>query len=76
MAVAMQLPFAQQQGQPPMMAHIGNVKYQLDRDSAIKFFQSGLEAAEALPPTSRLAVATDLKAAENAAEQIGQFRGD
>lgn len=74
LAIAMQLPFAQQQGAPPMMAHIGNVKYQLDRDSAVKFFQSGLEAAEGLPAASNLAIATDLSAVENVADQIGRFR--
>jgi len=74
LAVAMQLPFAQQQGAPPMMAHIGNIKYQLDRDSAIKFFRSGLEAAEKSPAASNLAIATDLSAVENAAEQMNRFR--
>lgn len=74
LAIAMQLPFGQQ-NTGPMMAHIGNVKYTLDRDSAIQFFKGGLEAAEKLPPVSKLDIATDLSAVENAAEQMNSFRG-
>lgn len=47
---------------------LGNVKFTMGRDDAIKFFQTGLEQAEALPPQSQLTVATDL----NLAEQMGR----
>lgn len=75
LTIAQQLPFGEA-GQPPIMAHLGDVTYSLGRDTAIEFFKKGLEAAEALPPESKLQLATDVAAAEAAAEKVNQFRAD
>lgn len=74
LAIAQQLPFGQPGG-PPVMAHIGNVKYVLDRDTAIKFFEKGLEAAQKLPAPSKLAVATDMGEVAKAAEGLEGLKG-
>lgn len=74
LTIAQQLPFGEP-GQPPIMAHLGDITYTLGRDTAVEFFRKGLEAAEALPPESKLQIATDVKAAESAAEKIEAFRG-
>lgn len=76
LAVALPLPFQQGPGQPPVMAHLGNVKFSMDKESAEKFFQSGLEAAEQLPATSNLAVVSDLGAAERMGDDLSAMRGN
>ncbi len=73
LALGMQLPFSQGGG-TPMMAHVGTVKYALDRDTAIKFFEKGLEAAKDLPAPSKLAVATDMSAVAETAEGLEGLR--
>lgn len=70
LVVTVPLPFAQGPGQPPLQTQLGTIVYGLDRDTAIKFFKQGLEAAEKLPKTSDLEVATDLSAAEAAAQRL------
>lgn len=75
LSVAQMLPFAQA-GQAPVMAHIGDVRYNLDRDTAIKFFQQGLEQAEKLPAPSKLTVATDLSAVEAVGQEMNRMRGN
>ena len=67
------LPFGEP-GQPPIMAHLGDVVYSLGRDTAIEFFKKGLEAAEMLPPESKLVPATDLKAATATADLAQQLK--
>lgn len=53
---------------------LGQVKFTLHRDQAIDFFKTGLEQAEALPPQSKLAIATDLNAAEQMAQDVQSMR--
>jgi hypothetical protein len=53
---------------------LGNLKYTMGRDDAIRFFKTGLEQAEALPPQSKLAVATDLSQAEQMGRQFEDMR--
>ena len=71
LAVALQLPFGQPGG-APMMAHLGNVKYILSRDTAVEFFEKGLEAAQGLPAPSKLTVAqeSDMEGIAKAVEGI------
>lgn len=75
LAIGQTLPFAQQQGAPPMMALLGSIKFTMNKESALKFFRSGLEAAEKLPETSKLAISTDIHAAEEAANAVNAMRG-
>lgn len=64
-------------GQDGQMAAIplGNLKFTLGRDQAVDFFKTGLEQAEALPPVSKLTVASDLTAAEQMGRDINSMRG-
>lgn len=75
LAIGQQLPFAQQPGAPPMMAMLGAIKFSMNKESAMKFFTAGLEAAEKLPEVSKLEVATDLKAAEAQGAALDVMRG-
>lgn len=65
-----------QQGGQMAAIPLGNVKFSLGRDQAVDFFKTGLEQAEALPPVSKLTVASDLSAAEAFSRDIDQMRGD
>lgn len=53
---------------------LGNLKFTMGRDDAIKFFQTGLDQAESLPPQSNLTVATDLTQAEQMARHFSDMR--
>ena len=55
---------------------LGNVKFTMGRDDAVKFFQTGLEQAEALPPQSQLTVATDLNQAERMGREFDAMRSN
>jgi hypothetical protein len=69
------LPFSPGPGQPPVVAPLGQLTYRLAKDMAVEFFKKGIEAAEDLPEPSKLAVATDLASAEQAAQQLDRLRG-
>lgn len=73
--VVQPLPLAQGPGQPPVLAHFGTIKFHLGRDQAVEFFKLGLETAEKLPQESQLEIATDLSAAEQAAEALKRMQG-
>lgn len=73
LTVVQGLPF-QQPGKPPVVVPLGNVKFSIARDQAIQFFKTGLEQAEALPPESRLTVASDLSDAEVMSQGLDGIR--
>lgn len=53
---------------------LGDLKFGMGRDDAVRFFQTGLEQAEELPPESKIAVATDLRQAEQMGQDFDAFR--
>lgn len=55
---------------------LGNLKFTLGRDDAVKFFQTGLEQAEELPPQSKLTVATDINQASQMGRDFEAMRGN
>lgn len=73
LTVVQPLPIAQGPGQP-LIVPLGNLKFPIGRDQAVEFFKKGLEAAEGLPPESKLEIASDLTAAEQAAQQMQAMR--
>lgn len=74
--IGMALPFAGPDGQPIHVAS-GNHRYKFQRDEAIKFFESGLEAAKKLPEErkSDIVLANDLGAVNQAAQAIRKVTG-
>ena len=71
-----QLPFAQGPGQPPIVAPLGKVRYALEREAAIEFFERGLEEAKKLPAKSNIEVAHSLDGVEKAAERLQKLSGN
>lgn len=55
---------------------LGNLKFAMGRDDAMRFFQAGLEQAEALPPQSQLTVARDITQAEQMSRDFDAMRGN
>jgi hypothetical protein len=53
---------------------LGDLKFGLGRDDAIKFAETMKEQAELLPPESKIAVATDLRQAEQMGQDFEAFR--
>lgn len=53
---------------------LGDVKFGMGRDDAMTFFKAGLEHAENLPAESKIAVATDLRQAEQMGADFERFR--
>lgn len=62
-----------QEGQM-MAVPLGDLKFGLGREDAIRFFKTGLEHAESLPPESRLTVASDIRQAEKMGADIDAIR--
>lgn len=62
-------------GNQAVAAHIGTLRFGLDRDSAIKFFTEGLQQAEDLPPPSKLEVAASLEGVDKAVDRLGKLTG-
>jgi hypothetical protein len=75
LGVVQPLPFSEGPGAPPVMAHIADVKYRLDPEMAVEFFEKGLAAAKTLPKSSGLEVATNLSAVEEAAKRLEKLKG-
>lgn len=64
-----------QQGQMAAVP-FGSYNFNLGREDAIRFFKTGLEQAEQLPPESKIAVATDLRQAEQMGADFEALRGN
>lgn len=71
--VGQQLPFSQGPGQPPVTADLGMLRFTLDREVAIEFFEKGLEAAKTLPVKPNIDIATNLEGVEEAAKQMADL---
>ncbi len=71
--VGQQLPFSQGPGQPAVTAELGTMRFALERDMALEFFEKGLEAARTLPVKSSLDIATSLDGVEEAAKQMADL---
>lgn len=75
--IAVELPFRGPDGQAPA-APFGVVRMQLDKQTAVDYFRSALEAAEKLPdakPSIQIAPAAALNEVEAAAERLNKLKG-
>lgn len=54
---------------------LGDLKFGMGREDAVRFFKTGLEQAEALPPESKLSVAADMRQAEQMGKDFDSLRG-
>lgn len=71
--VGQQLPFSQGPGQPGVTAELGTMRFALERDMAIEFFEKGLEAAQSLPAKPNIDIATSLDGIDEAAKQMADL---
>lgn len=72
--LGMALPFSED-GTRPMIAPVGKVTFPITKDAAKQFGGKLTELAEQLT-TSNIEIATDLKAAEAAAQALEGFKGN
>lgn len=73
--IGQQLPFSAGDGQPPVVAELGTIRFGLNQDTAVEFFEQGLEAAKKLPVKPKLDIATNLDGVEEAAKKISAITG-
>lgn len=69
------LPFSQGPGAPPVIAEFGTLRFALDRDTAIEFFEKGLEEAKKLPAKAKIDIAQSMAGVDVAAEKLAKLSG-
>lgn len=69
------LPFSQGPGAPPVIAEFGTLRFALERETAMEFFEKGLEEAKKLPAKPKIDIAQTLDGVDVAADKLAKLSG-